>query len=75
MLYKFDNFAFPDRSSAIKENIELPDNFDNLNQFEKMKIFTSIISNFHGWDIYDEIEFYNKKYKYIMYNGVISELI
>jgi len=63
-LYKFINLAFADKQSAIKENISLPDNFDKLNQLEQMKVFKNIISQFHGWDIYDEIEFYNKDYEY-----------
>lgn len=72
-LYKFDNYAFGDRTSAIKENVRLPNNFDNLTEIEKVKIFKNVIVNFHGWDMNDEIEFYNESDRYIMYNGVINK--
>ena len=71
-LYKFFNLSFPDRSSAIKENISLPNSFNNLEQFEKMNIFKNVISQFHGWDITDEIEFYNKDYEYSYFNDEIK---
>ena len=66
--FKFFNLSFPDRSSDIKENISLPNSFYNLEHIEKMNIFKNVILQFHGWDLTDEIDFYNKEYEYSYFN-------
>ena len=71
-LYKFFNCRLSNnRLSAIKENISLPNLFDNLNQFEKMNIFKNVISQFHGWSLTDEIEFYNEDHVYFYFDNQI----
>lgn len=69
--YTVHNLLFPDRPSAIKENIYLH-NFERLNKVEKLDMFKNIISQFYGWNILDDIEFYNKDYKYTCYDGEIE---
>ena len=71
-VYNFFNLSFPDRSSAIKENISLPNSFYNLEHIEKINIFKNVILQFHGWYLTDEIEFYNKNYEYSYFNDEIK---
>ena len=71
-LYNFDNFSFPDKSSALRYNIKM-ENFQHLDDEQKLILFFNTINNFKFWDSSDEISFWNSTNSYVYYHGKIKE--
>lgn len=74
MLFTFDNYSFPDKLNAIRTDVFIQDDYNNLSHENKLEIFYNIIKHFNFWEPTDIIGFWSSSVEYHYENNSITVL-